>query len=222
MKKTISSNAMLSLVLLSACQVPVNTNNPSGATPNYIFQPQSGLPNDLGQAEDSTVETSAESAVTATTTLANSQSPANTVVNTTKTANSVKASSNPIVKASPTASPVTKTLISKDGNLLIPISSIQVSKEFDYASTQDISVQISVNNPNGEPYKQVLVAIYALDSSGLKPIASGVTNQQGLYTDLICIPGYHDELNIQVSGFGIDNAKTVSIQNKSVQAHFGK
>lgn len=104
---------------------------------------------------------------------------------------------------------------------LIPISSIRVPADFDYATSREVAVDIAVSNPNGKPYAKVMVAIYAPDASGLTPLIRGVTDASGHYRDLMRVANYLQALDVQVSGFGISNSRPVSIQNRQLLASFG-
>jgi hypothetical protein len=119
------------------------------------------------------------------------------------------------VSSKPAVSPVVNS------KTRIPIASLNVPKGFDYATTQDIQVDIQVKSPNGNPYQKVMVAIYAVDSQGFNPLVRGVTDAEGRYQDLMRIPGYHQALQIQVSALGIENYQQVKIVNDQLIAQFG-
>lgn len=121
-------------------------------------------------------------------------------------------------KPKPAASVAAKT---SGGATLIPISSIRVPADFDYATSREVAVDIAVSNPNGKPYAKVMVAIYAPDASGLTPLIRGVTDASGHYRDLMRVANYLQALDVQVSGFGISNSRPVSIQNRQLLASFG-
>ncbi|MGE3726001.1 MAG: hypothetical protein AB7I41_10655 [Candidatus Sericytochromatia bacterium] len=123
----------------------------------------------------------------------------------------------PTLKPTP-AAPVKS---SATGLLSIPIASLNIPRGFDYATTQDVQVDIQVKSPNGAAYQQVMVAIYATDHEGFNPLIRGVTDASGRYQDLMRIPGYHSSLQVQVSALGIENHRQVPILNKQITARFG-
>ncbi len=197
------------LLALSACQTlppSTSTGNPTVAA----LPSETTSLTDLATPSSSAVSNlpRASQAPTVAKTLPQPAVPARTA-NVPATASSIPVSSKPSV--SPVANAKNR----------IPIASLNVPKGFDYATTQDIQVDIQVKSPNGNPYQKVMVAIYAVDSQGFNPLVRGVTDAEGRYQDLMRIPGYHQDLQIQVSALGIENYQRVKIVNDQLIAQFG-
>lgn len=104
----------------------------------------------------------------------------------------------------------------------IPIETLQVAQDFDYASTQDVKTYIEVKTPNGNPYRSVAVAIYALNNDSKVAVTRGITDENGVFTQVVRVPSYHKALNFEVSAFGIANNRTLAIQNGQIQFTFGQ
>lgn len=104
----------------------------------------------------------------------------------------------------------------------VAVTSLKVPQNFDFATTRVIEVDVTALNPNGQPYAKVMVAVYSLDGQSLSPLIRGVTDASGRFYDLLRLPAYHKQLNVQVSALGIANGRTLTIQNNRISARFGE
>lgn len=205
----------LSLLALSACQIapgtapslaPLTPASMQSPSLSPALQPQSkSQSNALAEAKPQAVK-NAPSPV-----LAGSAAPTKAV--------SLPVAQPQVTRAS--AQPVKQAVQTASGLQSIPIASLNIPKGFDYATTQDVQVDIQVKSPNGAPYPKVMVAIYGTEA-GLNPLIRGVTDANGRYQDLMRIPGYHRSLQVQVSALGIENFRQVPISNRQITAQFGQ
>lgn len=197
------------LLALSACQtLPLST--PTG-NPSVADRPRETTPTTELAASSPSVETALAPRPAQGPTVAKNASQSSPAARAVNLATTVSASVPNTANVAPVAAPKTR----------IPIASLNVPKGFDYATTQDVQVDIQVKSPNGNPYQKVMVAIYAVDSQGFNPLVRGVTDAEGRYQDLMRIPGYHQDLQIQVSALGIENYQRVKIVNDQLIAQFG-
>lgn len=94
-----------------------------------------------------------------------------------------------------------------------------VPENFNYATTQEITVDINLKDHNGAPLQGLRVNLYSPDLE--KHIASGVSNSNGDYNSLVRIPTYLDEVRIRINYIGFDNDRTVKISGSNLIADFG-
>lgn len=99
------------------------------------------------------------------------------------------------------------------------ILDLKVQKDFDYSSTQDVHVVLSVKNPNQQPYPNVPVSIFALGQDA--PLIQGVTSTEGRFEQELRLPAHYQSLQVQVAALGIRNNASLPIQSGYVEAHFG-
>lgn len=99
------------------------------------------------------------------------------------------------------------------------IENLNVQQNFDYSSTQDVAVKLSVFNPNTKAYSGVPIAVFGTDSP--KALLQGVTNTNGVFEQMIRVPAHVKNVNVQVSAIGIDNSASLPIQAGKVIASFG-
>jgi hypothetical protein len=99
------------------------------------------------------------------------------------------------------------------------IESLNVQQNFDYSSTQDVAVKLSVFNPNLKAYSGVPIAVF--DGANQEPLLQGLTNANGIFEQMLRVPAHVKSVNVQVSAIGIDNSATLPIQAGKVTATFG-
>lgn len=165
----------------------------TGATQYSPLQPESSQPgvlqSSLLQSSTGVVRGEAQSA----------QAALNTTTNTPTAINAARAALN--------------------GSLGGAIESLNVQQNFDYSSTQDVAVKLSVFNPNAKAYSGVPVAVFDVDSQ--EPLLKGVTNPNGVFEQMLRVPAHVKNVNVQVSAIGIDNSASLPIQAGQVIATFG-
>lgn len=99
------------------------------------------------------------------------------------------------------------------------IESLRVQENFDYSSTQDVALTLSVFNPNQKAYSGVPIAVF--DSENQEPLIKGITNANGRFENALRLPAHVKSVNVQVSAIGINNSASIPIQSGRVIANFG-
>lgn len=99
------------------------------------------------------------------------------------------------------------------------IESLNVQKNFDYSSTQDVALTLSVFNPNQKAYSGVPITVF--DSENQEALLKGVTNAKGRFEKALRVPAHVKSVNVQVSAIGINNSASIPIQAGQVIATFG-
>ena len=111
-----------------------------------------------------------------------------------------------------------------DGCEVPSIDDLQVDDTFDYATTHDVLVDITVATANRQPYRQIEVLVFApVAADGTEPtlLYRGLTDVDGRYTAVVNLPTRHDALQIVVSAYGIPNAATIPLEGDAVIHAFG-
>jgi len=111
-----------------------------------------------------------------------------------------------------------------DGCAVPSIDDLHVDDSFDYATTHDVLIDITVATANHQPYRQIEVLVFApVAADGAEPplLYRGLTNVDGRYTAVVNLPTRYDALQIIVSAYGIPNAATVPLEGDAVIHAFG-
>lgn len=89
---------------------------------------------------------------------------------------------------------------------------------FDFVTTSDVSLQVSLKDATGAPFKGVKVSVYeyANDTLG-KKIFTAVTNGSGQLKESINLPAYYETVVVQTNFIGIPNNIQVPILNNTVE-----
>ncbi|MGV3526658.1 MAG: hypothetical protein ACO1RX_20740 [Candidatus Sericytochromatia bacterium] len=202
---------LLLLLLLSACQA-------APLTSQTTLQPQTDLAFEVGTPSSASAE--AVPAATLPAETAPGVSPAKPVTG--AQAAKPQQVAKPQQPVSPVAAPAQPQLAAQGPAQSVAVTSLKVPQNFDFATTRVIEVDVTALNPNGQPYAKVMVAVYSLDGQALSPLIRGVTDASGRFYDLLRLPAYHKQLNVQVSALGIANGRTLTIQNNRISARFGE
>jgi hypothetical protein len=95
------------------------------------------------------------------------------------------------------------------------IEDLDVDDSFDFASTRDVFVDVTVRTANGDAFAGIAVMIFD-DSSDTATEATmihrGITDMNGRFTTVLRIPGHYQALHTIVSAIGIANDAQVPIR----------
>lgn len=120
---------------------------------------------------------------------------------------------------------LTLTLIVLSGCLEKPVveleETISETSNFDFVTTSDISLEVSLSDASGAAFKGVKVSVYEVagDSAGRK-LFTAVTNSSGELTENINLPSYYESVLIQTNFIGIPNNIHVPIINNTIEVKY--
>jgi hypothetical protein len=103
------------------------------------------------------------------------------------------------------------------------VDQVKVPEGFDFSTTQDITVKVSVADGTGAvaPGAEVIVAGTEDDIAGHNFITRGVTDARGEFEQLVRVPARFETLHIQTSPLGVASGTDASIVNNEVSVAFG-
>jgi hypothetical protein len=103
------------------------------------------------------------------------------------------------------------------------IHKLKVPANFDYSTTQDVSVTATVTDADGNvmPGTEVVVGGTGDELVEGNIYTRGITDNQGQFQGMMRIPAWIPELRVQASVFGIANKTDVPITNNAVSVAFG-
>ncbi len=103
------------------------------------------------------------------------------------------------------------------------IHQIKVPRGFDYSTTQDVTVKVTVVDFDGNvsPSTEVIVGSTENELVPSNVFVRGVTDDQGQFERVVRVPARLEALRIQASIVGISNLTDASIQNNEVSVSFG-
>lgn len=96
---------------------------------------------------------------------------------------------------------------------------LNVNENFSYSTTQEVTVNFTLNDHTDQPITGLRVNLYSPD--GKKHIASGVSDASGIFSTLVRIPTYFDEVMVKMNYHGFDSDRLVKINGSSLTADFG-
>ena len=110
-----------------------------------------------------------------------------------------------------------------DGCPVENLDDLQVADEFSYETTREVTLDITVLTPGGDPFPGVVVMVFD-DTTDVPTEASlihrGLTDESGRYTAVVRLPGHYRALRTIVSAIGIANDAVVSITGSRAQHVF--
>ncbi len=92
---------------------------------------------------------------------------------------------------------------------------------FSYATTNDVSINLTLKAPNNEPVSGVIVHFFNPADTTQTTIFSAATDKSGSIRATITLPSYLTQLGIAPSYLGLPGSLTAKINNKSVTATIG-
>ncbi len=103
------------------------------------------------------------------------------------------------------------------------IQSLKVPADFNYSTTQDVTVKVTVADVTGaaSPATQVTVGGTADELVPGNIFLRGMTDDQGKFEQSVRIPARLTDLRVQASIMGISNRSDVAIQNNEASVAFG-
>lgn len=100
---------------------------------------------------------------------------------------------------------------------------ISESTNFDFVTTSDITLQVSLSDAAGSPFKGVKVSVYEYVNDTLgKKLFTAVTNSSGQLKENISLPAYFETVVIQTNFIGIPNNIEVPIMNNTIELSYDK
>ena len=103
------------------------------------------------------------------------------------------------------------------------IDTVKVPEGFDFSTTRDVTVKVSVADGAGQVSggTEVVVANTEKELATGNFIVRGVTNDRGEFERLVRVPARFDALRVQVSPSGVASGTDVSIVNNEASVAFG-
>lgn len=102
------------------------------------------------------------------------------------------------------------------------LENLKISENFDWSTTQDITVKIYTKDNQNNTMDNVLVSVYTdFPEEGGLLMAKGVTNEQGLFTINRPVSAYYESLVFGTSQIGLVNFIEVPIDNGIAEHTFG-
>jgi LruC domain-containing protein len=102
------------------------------------------------------------------------------------------------------------------------IESLSVPATFDYNTADEVEIRVYVKNNQGIPIKNVRIDIYSdFQADGGRILASGNTDNQGLFHRIHPIPDYYDSIIVGTRYLGFANETQVAIANGEVNFTLG-
>ena len=102
------------------------------------------------------------------------------------------------------------------------MTELEVSENFNWSTTQDISVNIYTKDNQNNPMNNVLVSVHTdFPEEGGLLMAQGVTNEQGFFTISRPVSAYYDSIVLGTSQIGMVNFIKIPIENGIVEHTFG-
>jgi len=93
---------------------------------------------------------------------------------------------------------------------------------FNYATSRDISLSLSLKSPKGEALSGVVVSVYRPDSTGVhNAIFKGVTDKNGNLVAKVSVPSYISTLVIDPSYVGLMHNAQAKINGNAITATIG-
>ena len=92
---------------------------------------------------------------------------------------------------------------------------------FSYATTNDVTVNLTLKAPNNEPVSGIIVHFFNPSDTTQTAIFSAATDKNGNLKATISLPTYMTQLGIAPSYLGLPGSLTAKINNKSVTATIG-
>lgn len=102
------------------------------------------------------------------------------------------------------------------------MADLVIPSSFDFKSTEEMDIQLSVNDLTDQPLNKVKVTVRTggeLDNGEV--IATGFTNLQGDLSLKVQVPKYHEKIVVQVHRLGFKNAAEVNIAPGLTHLNFG-
>jgi hypothetical protein len=103
------------------------------------------------------------------------------------------------------------------------IQSLKIPADFDYSTTQDVTVRVTVSDVAGSvsPGTEVVVGGTGEELVPGNIYTRGITNETGSFEQVVRIPARIAALRVQASIVGITNRADASIENNAVSVAFG-
>ena len=103
------------------------------------------------------------------------------------------------------------------------IDTVKVPEGFNFSTTRDITVKVSVADGTGQisAGTEVIVANTEKELAAGNYIIRGVTNDLGEFERLVRVPARFDALHVRVSPSGVASGTDVSIVNNEASVVFG-
>lgn len=98
-----------------------------------------------------------------------------------------------------------------------------VPNGFDYATTQDLTLDVVLTNRNGEPLRGIRVDVFDAPNDGVskrKVFATGVTDKNGVLNVPLSLPTYQTQVTIFPYAMGVPQNVEVPVQGSKVSFHY--
>ena len=105
------------------------------------------------------------------------------------------------------------------------MTDLVVPNGFDYATTQDITLDVVLRDRSGAPLSHVRVDVLDAPTDGIAErtiYATGITDANGVVNVPLSVPSYLKQLTIFPYMMGVPNNVEVPITNNKISFHFNK
>ncbi|MEC7755390.1 MAG: LruC domain-containing protein [Bacteroidota bacterium] len=100
---------------------------------------------------------------------------------------------------------------------------VNETTNFDFATTQEVAIDISLADASGNAFKGVKFSIFEVDGDTLgKQLFTAVTNASGAFRDNLSLPAYYESVYVQSAFVGIPGQIQVPIQNNLIEVVYAE
>ena len=108
------------------------------------------------------------------------------------------------------------------GSEIENMEDLQISDNFRFNTTEDLSIRVSVSSSAGIPVKNATISVFSgkPEEDG-KLLLKGGTDSQGMYESTYPLPTYIQEAYVTVDQIGIPNHRLIAVEGHQLDVEFG-
>lgn len=108
------------------------------------------------------------------------------------------------------------------GETVTSMTELSIAPDFNFETTQDVSLQVTLNDNNDRPLSNVRLEVYTdYPENGGQLILTGVSDGNGKFNTDYRFPAYLDKVVVATPYIGLPNATEAPITNGNIDHYIG-